>query len=168
SITFDVTLEDNIDPIIVTEAEDLTVESDGQGNLESYQEWLENNGGASAKDNCSDVSWSYLITATSDECGATGSTEVTFTATDASGNTSETKATFTIEDNTAPVLSEIAPIGPTGVNGDFTLTASYNDVNSVASATWYFNSNGEATRRSEERRVGKEYRVMWTAENQTV
>ena len=45
----------------------------------------------------------------SDECGATGSVEVTFIATDECGNTSETMATFTIEDSTPPGLSIVGP-----------------------------------------------------------
>src|SRR5690606_9145916 len=102
--SFDVTVEDNEDPTITTEAKDLPVESDGQGNEEDFHTWIADNGGARATDNCSDVTWTYKINFTTDECGETGSREVTFTAKDAAGNTSETTATFTIEDETAPEL----------------------------------------------------------------
>lgn len=43
-----------------------------------------------------------------DDCGATGSVEVTFTATDECNHQSTTKATFTIVDSTAPTIDEEA------------------------------------------------------------
>lgn len=144
SETATVTVEDNVAPIITTSAKDLTVESDGMGNAVEFQNWLDNNGGAEALDNCNEITWTYEFAPISDDCGATGSTKVTFKAIDASGNTSTTTATFTIEDTTAPDLSEISPIVPTGVNTNFTLTVPYVDVNGVSIATWYFNSDGVA------------------------
>ena len=65
--------------------------------------------GATATDNCSDVTIEHDFTALSDDCGATGSATVTFTATDACGNSSSASATFTIEDTTAPSLSIEGP-----------------------------------------------------------
>ena len=65
---------------------------------------LANNGGATASDACSGVTWSNDYDALSDDCGATGSATVTFTATDDRGNASSTTATFTIEDTTNPSL----------------------------------------------------------------
>ena len=46
----------------------------------------------------------------SDDCGATGSVDVTFTATDECGNTSSTTATFTIEDTIAPTITVPADV----------------------------------------------------------
>src|SRR5690606_20765286 len=95
---------DTVNPVITVEASPLTVECDGNGNAADLTDWLESNGGASATDDCSAISWSHNYTGLSDDCGATGSASVTFTATDACGNTSTTMAIFTIEDTTAPVL----------------------------------------------------------------
>jgi len=91
-------------PVIDPAAQDLTVECDGLGNQADLDNWLATNGGASATDNCGEVSWSYAPdpAVISDECGATGSVEVTFTASDECGNSSATTATFTIEDTTPP------------------------------------------------------------------
>ena len=106
-----ITVTDDTAPTIGTAASAETVECDGNGNLTELNAWLNSNGGASATDACGDVSWSYSPdpAAVSDECGATGSVEVTFTATDECGNASETVATFAIEDNTAPSLSIVGP-----------------------------------------------------------
>ncbi|NNF33836.1 MAG: hypothetical protein HKN68_06990, partial [Saprospiraceae bacterium] len=83
---------------------DLTVECDGQGNAQDLADWLASNGGASASDTCSDVTWSNDFDVLSDDCGATGSATVVFTATDDCGNTSSTTAVFTIEDTVPPVI----------------------------------------------------------------
>src|SRR5690606_542792 len=112
SATF--TIEDTTNPEI-TPASDLTVECDGQGNVEALEAWLASNGGASASDTCSDVVWSNNFDGLSDDCGATGSATVTFTATDDCGNTSETTATFTIEDTTNP---EVTPASDLSVECD--------------------------------------------------
>ena len=102
------TIEDTTNPSIDAEAEDMTVECDGEGNADKLEEWLANNGGASASDLCSDVVWSNNFTALSDDCGATGSATVEFTATDDCGNESKTTATFTIEDTTNPSIDNAA------------------------------------------------------------
>ncbi|MGV6832291.1 MAG: gliding motility-associated C-terminal domain-containing protein, partial [bacterium] len=102
SATF--TIQDTAAPTIDVEAADLTVECDGNGNTTDLQDWLDNNGGASASDNCSNVTWSNDFSALSDDCGATGSATVTFTATDECGNTTTTSATFTIQDTAAPTV----------------------------------------------------------------
>ncbi len=99
------TIEDTIAPDI-TEAQDLTVECDGNGNIDELNEWIENNAGATASDICGEVTWSSDVPDLSDDCGATGSTTVTFTATDDCGNTAQTTATFTIEDTTAPDITD--------------------------------------------------------------
>ncbi|MCB9333928.1 MAG: HYR domain-containing protein [Lewinellaceae bacterium] len=98
------TIEDTTAPTIDVEAEDLTVECDGSGNTTELNDWLAANGGATASDVCGGVTWSNDFTGLSDDCGATGSVEVTFTATDDCGNESVTTATFTIEDTTPPSI----------------------------------------------------------------
>src|SRR6185295_12697883 len=86
-------------------ASNLTVECDGAGNLASLNAWLASNGGASATDSCSAVTWSNNFTAVPDLCGATGAATVQFKATDACGNFSTTTATFTIQDTTPPSIT---------------------------------------------------------------
>ncbi len=71
---------------------------------EMFAAWLANNGGATAFDNCSDVTWTNNSTGLSDLCGNTGSETVTFTATDDCGNSMSTTATFTIQDTTPPSI----------------------------------------------------------------
>ena len=108
STTATFTIEDTTNPDI-TAASDETVECDGMGNMDALNGWLNNNGGATASDVCSGVTWSNDFEGLSDDCGATGSATVTFTATDDCGNASSVSATFTIEDTTAPVFDEYIP-----------------------------------------------------------
>ena len=98
------TIIDPTPPTIDTLASDLTVECDGSGNITDLNNWLNDNGGASASDLCSAVAWSNDFTSLSDNCGATGTATVTFTATDNCGNETSTTATFTIGDTTPPSI----------------------------------------------------------------
>ena len=104
SHTQTITVEDNEGPEI-TGGIPYTAECDGEGNQTELNDWLNDNGGATATDNCGTVTWSHDYTSLSDECGATGSASVTFTATDDCGNSSDITLTFTIEDTTAPTLT---------------------------------------------------------------
>ena len=108
STTATFTIEDTTAPAIDMAAMDATVECDGAGNAADLDGWLASNGGATASDACSDVTWSNDFDALSDDCGATGMATVTFTATDDCGNSSSTTATFTIEDTTAPAIDMAA------------------------------------------------------------
>jgi hypothetical protein len=92
---------------ITTEAMDQTVECDGSGNIADLQNWLESQGGAETNSGCT-ISWTNNYEGLSDDCGATGSSTVTFTGTDNCGNTVETSASFTIEDTTNPSIDEAA------------------------------------------------------------
>ena len=105
-----VNLVDETAPTIDVEADDLTVECDGQGNTQALSDWLADHGGAEASDLCSDVTWSYSPdpATISDACGETGSVTVTFTAKDDCMNPSTTTATFTIEDTTDPAITAAA------------------------------------------------------------
>ena len=105
STTATFTIEDTTNPSMDVESADMTVECDGAGNPTELNAWLSSNGGASASDQCSGVTWSNDFTSLSDLCGATGTATVTFTATDDCGLSTSTTATFTIEDTTAPVLT---------------------------------------------------------------
>jgi len=90
-------------------ASDSTVECDGTADPSgAFAAWLSTNGGASASDSCSGVTWTNDSTGLSDLCGATGTETVTFTATDECGNATSTTATFTIEDTTNPTMDVAA------------------------------------------------------------
>ena len=99
------TIEDTTNPSIDVSASDMTVECDGNGNQSQLQAWLDNNGGTQASDVCSGVTFVNDFTSVSNDCGATGSTTVTFTVIDDCGNESSSTATFTIEDTTIPVIT---------------------------------------------------------------
>ena len=58
------------------DAMDATVECDGAGNAADLDAWLASNGGASATDACSGVTWSNDFDALSDDCGATGAATI--------------------------------------------------------------------------------------------
>ena len=105
-----ITVSDEIAPVIDEAAQDETIECAGnEANNAALVQWLGNVGGAAASDNCAGaVSWSTIPVdpALSNDCGRTGSVEVTFVATDLCGNSSSTVATFTVEDTTAPVIDD--------------------------------------------------------------
>ncbi len=105
-----VIIEDTSVPTIDTDAEDLMVECDGEGNNADILTWVANNGGAIASDLCGIVTWENDFTGLSDLCGLTGTALVTFTASDECGNTSSTQANFTITDGTVPTVLAPSPI----------------------------------------------------------
>ncbi|WMI65008.1 gliding motility-associated C-terminal domain-containing protein [Aestuariibaculum sp. YM273] len=72
-------------------------------------DWLNNNAGATASDNCGDVTWTNNYGQdTSVKCKEGKGITITFTATDACGNSSETTAIYHIQDNIAPNLTTTA------------------------------------------------------------
>ncbi len=95
---------DTAAPMILQEANDITVICDGNGNSNQILSWLNSNGGATVLDDCSSVTWSndYGQT-TPGACNGTGEIEVVFTATDGCGNSSTTSATMSIIDTNDPV-----------------------------------------------------------------
>ena len=101
-----ITVIDEVAPVI-SGGEALTVECDGAGNADDLAGFLSSNGGATATDDCGTVTWShdYADGDLSDDCGATGTVDVTFTASDDCGNASTITLTFTIEDTEAPTLT---------------------------------------------------------------
>jgi len=100
---------ETIDEVVpdITDATDLTVECADGSQSTALLAWLNNNGGATATDVCSEpITWTNdFVNDLSIVCGSNGRVEVVFTATDDCGNFSTTSAVFTIEDTTAPVLT---------------------------------------------------------------
>lgn len=101
-----ITVEDNQPPNINLPAQNLVLQC-GQSTAATLALWLENNGGATAIDGCSDVIWSHNYNNSTANCNAP--ILVTFTATDNCGNSVQTSATFSSSDNTPPVAPS-API----------------------------------------------------------
>jgi hypothetical protein len=103
---------DRVIPELATPAVDLTVEcAGGAENNSAFIAWLNNNGGATATDVCSDIVWSHNFTEElTDLCGSTGARTVTFTARDACGNPIMTTAVFRIRDSEDPLLVCPQPI----------------------------------------------------------
>lgn len=99
-----ITVSDDEAPEFTSPAQDQVVQCDGSGNSGALANWLASHGGATASDNCSDVTWNNNFTSISDGCGLTGTATVTFVAIDASGNMASSTASFTIIDNINPVL----------------------------------------------------------------
>lgn len=121
SITVTYTVEDNCgvektcnaiftvpqknDFTITTEAQSMTVSCESDPEM-VFQQWLANNGNATANSNC-DVAWTnnYLPELWDNSCENSKNITVTFTASNGCENL-ETIALFSIEDITAPELSD--------------------------------------------------------------
>ncbi|RZJ64198.1 MAG: gliding motility-associated C-terminal domain-containing protein [Flavobacterium sp.] len=128
-----INVQDVTAPVISTQAQDLAIQC-GTGNANALNDWLASNGGASATDTCSDVTWTNNYAGIGNDC--TAAVTVIFTATDACGNASTTSATFTVSDSTAPVAPE-APAAvtvqcSTDVPANVTLTAVDNCAGNIA------------------------------------
>ena len=73
----------------------------------AFLSWLNNNGSATATDNCGTVTWSNNYGGMTMMCGNTEFATVIFTATDECGNTSTTEATFGVVDTTPPNIDSM-------------------------------------------------------------
>ncbi len=104
-----IVVEDNTAPVVVSEANDLLVECDGEGNATELGPWLASGGGAVVTDNCGDITWSNNLAGYAVTCGGNAAITVRFTATDACGHTATTTATFTVVDTLDPEWNEELP-----------------------------------------------------------
>ena len=105
-----ITISDTILPVITTPAQHITVACDATDT--SLQDWLNNNGGAIATDNCGGITWTNDFNALGHNCF--DSVMVTFTATDSCGNATTTAASLSSTDTIPPV----APIPPADITVD--------------------------------------------------
>lgn len=95
-------ITDHTRPVLVTPANDYIAECNGNGNLIELSDWLSLHAGASATDNCGDISWTNNY----NPANAQGNDiTVTFTVSDDFGNTESTTAHFIIRDTTAPIMT---------------------------------------------------------------
>jgi len=129
---------DSTNPGFDVEASDLIIDCDGAGNVDQINAWLNSNGGAIARDNCTQTNsleWSNNYTSLTSQCGATGTTLVTFTGRDACGNERTTQANLTIRDIDPPTLDATAS------NASFECDGSGN---SAQFTDWLANNGGAA------------------------
>ncbi len=109
-----VTVEDNIDPVVVTM--DITIQLNGAGTATITPADI-NNG---STDNCG-IS-TFGLSQNSFTCADLGANTVTLTATDAAGNSAMMNATVTVEDNIAPTVVTQNIIVPLDATGNATIT----------------------------------------------
>ncbi|MDO8367610.1 MAG: ice-binding family protein, partial [Saprospiraceae bacterium] len=102
-----VTVQDTYAPQFIIQPVDVVLECNLETNEDTYQDWLDNHGGASVFD-CSEITWSWiyspLFTMPSD-CGGTSQRLIRFIATDECGNSAFWDARFTIIDTTPPTFT---------------------------------------------------------------
>jgi uncharacterized delta-60 repeat protein len=94
---------DNTAPSITVPAASLTVESNGQGNAVERSAWLNSQGGATATDACTAVTWTHNFTGLANTLPQT--VPVVFSANDSCGNSTATSASFIIQDTTPPQVT---------------------------------------------------------------
>lgn len=99
---------DTTNPTITTQAQNMTAQCNGSNNTAEILNWLNNNGFATASEDCGNIIWTNNYGSIATDCGTTGGVQVTFVATDQCGNASTTSAVFTIIDNIPPTW-EIYP-----------------------------------------------------------
>ena len=97
--TATITIEDNTPPTITENPEPLVL--DCGLDQSAINDWLDNNGGANASDECQFETWANDFTGLTFDCGESGTTVVTFTATDACGNFTTVAGEIIISDPNA-------------------------------------------------------------------
>lgn len=109
-------IKDTKPPSLRSLPHDMTVEDDGTGNQDQFQEWLAAQGGAVVPDVAArvedgeEVTWQAPKPVERDGMRADGcmvSISFEFTAVDSCGNTVTIEATFTIVDTAAPRLTTV-------------------------------------------------------------
>jgi len=106
STTATFSIDDNTDPVIVQQAADRTTQCNGgSGTNTDLNNWLNSRGGATASDNCGQVTWTNDFTQLTVVSACTSVATVTFTANDGCGQTARTTATFTVTDNVGPSIN---------------------------------------------------------------
>ncbi len=101
-----ITVIDTHAPQFLSPPVDVMVECDLETNLDDYQDWLDNHGGAVAED-CSEITWTYMDSPghyCPSTCGGTFQHFIRFIATDECGNSSYHDAWFIVVDQTPPTF----------------------------------------------------------------
>ncbi|WP_317174321.1 HYR-like domain-containing protein [Aegicerativicinus sediminis] len=128
------TITDTKAPVINNQPQNLTVECGIDDAPTMLQNWLNNNGGATAIDNCSEVIWTNNYGGANSDCSAP--VEVTFTATDNCGNATSVTATYSVQDSIPPTLTgEASDISYECSSDIDSLIENWLDTNGGATAT---------------------------------
>ncbi len=104
------TVVDTYAPQFVIVPADVVIECDLDTNVDAFQDWLDNLGGATVFD-CSPITWSFIPSPffiMPSTCGGTSQRFIRFIATDQCGNSAFHDAGFTIMDMTPPIF-EVLP-----------------------------------------------------------
>ncbi len=117
--TFDVTVTDNIAPILVCRTTTIGLDDQGQGNLSLFDVFLE------ATDNCALSNVTPTLSSTSFDCNDIGLQQVTVSASDIYGNIGSCTVDLTVVDNVAPqaVCNEATVVLNDDGNGTITAAA---------------------------------------------
>ena len=102
-----ITVIDTYAPQFTVPPVDVVLECDLNTNEDTYQDWLDNHGGAVVFD-CSEVTWTWIYSplfTMPSECGGTSQRLIRFIATDECGNSAFLDARFTIIDTTPPIFT---------------------------------------------------------------
>ncbi len=102
------TVLDEIAPSFTSMAGTLTIECNPAIQMALIEDWIADNGGATATDICGELTWTHeysIDPATLEGCGFSSMFEVDFTVTDECGNSNTTRGTVIIEDTTAPSIT---------------------------------------------------------------
>ncbi|WP_434036540.1 HYR-like domain-containing protein [Formosa sp. 4Alg 33] len=97
-----ITISDMTPPELISEAQDIVYECDGEQRNVTIDAWVSLNGFALAEDAISDVTWTNNYDPDYESCNE--DVVVIFTATDECGNSVSTSATYTIKDETGPFI----------------------------------------------------------------
>jgi hypothetical protein len=103
----DVQYLDRTAPVLLREAEDLTVACSGTWASAEILAWLNASGHAEATESCGGLFWTHDFSEFTPVCGGAGEYEVTFTARDACGNQVSTLAKLYILDQDPPVWEKL-------------------------------------------------------------
>merc|ERR1712137_1025268 len=98
------TVFDRTAPSFTTPPQSTSVECNGVGNVDQYQQWVASNAGAIATDVCA-VTITITNNAPSQGPVGCGTIPVIFTATDGCQNAQAATATFTVTDTTPPTIN---------------------------------------------------------------
>ncbi|OBQ51806.1 hypothetical protein VQ01_15125, partial [Tamlana sp. s12] len=131
------TIEDNTAPTIdTTNQMDIDIVCGSGNTQQQLNDWLNNNAGATATDNCSNITWSNNYGSdTAIKCIGENGIEVVFTATDDCGNSSTTTASYLIKDDVPPTLTVQAQ----------SITVQCDGIGNTAQLNDWLNTNGGAT-----------------------
>ncbi len=128
-------VRDRTTPLLLSVANNLVIDCADPDPDATMEAWIAINGGATASDNCGDLTWFHDCPKFDIVCGAF--VPVTFTAIDGCGNQVVTNATISVVDNTAPTW--------TTATGSLDETANCGDAPYVAVAPIATDNCGEVT-----------------------